>query len=65
MRPSHIVATFYNNGKTYSENCELANEWIADAVERGIYSPEGEGLEEQVEVHAFYKGVCVVEFYQD
>lgn len=65
MRPSRIVATFYNNGKAYSENCDLADEWIADAVKRGIYDPEGEGLEDQIEVKKFYKGVCVVEFYQD
>lgn len=65
MRPSRIVATFCKNSRTFSENCELATDWIADAVKRGIYSPEGEGLEDQIDVHAFYDGVCVVEFYVD
>lgn len=65
MRPSHVVATFCQNGKTYSENRELAEEWIADNIERGNYSPEGEGLEDQAEIHAYFDGVCVVEFYND
>lgn len=65
MRPYHIVATFCRNGKTRSENIELAEVWISDAIERGIYSPEGEGLEDQVEITAYHDGVCIAEFYND